>query len=367
MKKLLFILIISIPTLVFGQSKTNKIVMIVSSYGKDMGKTRPGFEMDEFSQAYLIFKANGLQVDVASPKGGKVESGQFNKAKPYNKIVLQDSVAMMLLNQTKPTSILNAKDYDAVYVVGGKGPMFDLVVDPSLQDFIVEMDSKRATISAVCHGTIALANVKKDNKFLVENKTLTGFCNEEEVMFGKTASEFPFLLEDRLILRGAKYKKGDPMLPFMLKDDIFITGQNPYSTILVAEEIIKSLGKLPVSRTKYKDELSMELVKKVVNGDSTWAKSELKNNGVNYDLQLIAVYGYYQAMNAKENLDKIKKGISIIELVTPYYFDEDLYVKLSDYYVKLGDKNKAIETLDKVLEKNATSEKANEMLKKIKG
>ena len=89
------------PTLVFGQSKTNKIVMIVSSYGKDMGKTRPGFEMDEFSLAYLIFKANGLTIEVASPKGGKVEAGQFNKKKTYNETILQDSVAMKLLNQTK--------------------------------------------------------------------------------------------------------------------------------------------------------------------------------------------------------------------------------------------------------------------------
>ena len=245
--------------------------------------------------------------------------------------------------------------------------MFDLVVDPSLQDFIGEMDSKRAIISAVCHGTIAFANVKRDNKFLIENKAITGYCNEEEAMFGKTASEFPFLLEDRLIYRKANYKKGEPMLPFMLKDDNYITGQNPYSTTLVAEEIIKSMGKLPVSRTKYKDELSMELVKKVTSGDSTWAKSELKNNGANYDLELIAVYGHYQAMNAKDNLDKVKKGTSIIELVTPYYFNEDLYIKLSDYYVKLGNKNKAIETLDTVLKKNANSEKATNLLKKLKG
>lgn len=367
MKKVLFILIFNIPTLIFGQTKTNKIVMVVSSYGKDMGKTRPGFEMDEFSQAYLIFKSNGLQIDVASPKGGKVELAQFNKKKPYNETVLQDSVAMKLLNQTKPTSMLNSKDYDAVYIVGGKGPMYDLVVDPSLQDFILEMDNKRAIISAVCHGTIALANVKKDNKFLIENKSLAGFCNEEETMFGKTALEFPFLLEDRLIYRKANYKKGEPMLPFMLKDDNYITGQNPFSTILVAEEIIKSLEKTLVKRTKYKDESSMELVKRVTKGDSTWAKSELKANGANYDLELIAVYGYYQAMNAKDNLDTIKKGTFIIELVTPYYFNEDLYVSLSEYYVKLGNKNKAIETLDVVLKKNANSLKANDLLKKLKG
>jgi hypothetical protein len=59
--------------------------------------------------------------------------------------------------------------------------------------------------------------------------------HEEESMFGKSASEFPFLLEDKLIVRAAKYKKGEVMLPFLIVDDNLITGQNPYSTTLVAE------------------------------------------------------------------------------------------------------------------------------------
>lgn len=363
--KLLIILIMSIPAFAFAQAKTNKIVMVVSSYGKDMGKTRPGYEMDEFSQAYLIFKANGLHIEVASPKGGEVVSGQFNKNKPYNEMILADSSIMKLLKFTKPTSSLKATDYDAVYIVGGKGPMFDLVVDPSLQDFILEMQNKKAVISAVCHGTIAFANIKKEDKYLVANRSVTGFCNEEESMFGKTAAEFPFLLEDKLKSRGANYQKGEAMLPYMVVDDNFITGQNPYSTTLVAEEIIKSLGKDPVARKKYKDELSMVLVKKFTQGETVWAKTEIEKRKDDYDLELVAVYGYYQAMFAKEDVEKIKKGVSIIELVTPYYFNENLYVSLAEYYLKLSDKAKATTTLNKVIQKQPDSKAANSLMNKI--
>ena len=95
-------------------------------------------------------------------------------------------------------------------------------------------------------------------------------------MLGKTASAFPFLLEDKLVMRGAKYQKGEPMLPYMVKDSNFITGQNPYSTTLVAEEIIKSLGKEPTKRKKHKDELSMELIKKAVQREIVWSESKLK-------------------------------------------------------------------------------------------
>ncbi len=365
MKKLLFFLLISIPVALYAQSKTNKILMIVSSYGKDMGNVRPGYEMDEFSQAYLVFKANGLQIDVASPVGGAVEAGQFNKDKPYNKIVLQDSTAMMLLKQTKPTALLHANDYDAIYIVGGKGPMFDLVVDPSLQDLILKMDARKAIISAVCHGTIAFANIKKGTSYLIENKLVTGFSNEEEIRFGKSASEFPFLLEDRLLLRGAKYKKEEAMLPFMVKHENFITGQNPYSTMLVAEEIIKALGKEPMKRTKYKDEMSMELVKRAVKGEMAWASTALSKDKDNYDLELIAVYGYYQAMFAKDDVATIKKGATIIELVTPYYFNENLYIALAGHYLTLGDKGKAISTVKDVLQKKPNSPAATTMLKKL--
>jgi putative intracellular protease/amidase len=347
-------------------NKKNKIVIIVSSYGKDNGKQRPGFEMEEFSQAYLIFKANDLIIDVASPKGGKVDLGQFNKEKPYNKLILNDTIVMRMFDHTIPTANLDANDYDALYVVGGKGPMFDLVVDPSLQDFIVEMNKKKSIIATICHGTIALANIKIDDKYFVENKTLTGFCNDEEKMFSKKDSEFPFLLEDRLLLRGAKYKKIDAMLPYMLRDDNLITGQNPFSTNLVAEEIVKSLGKTPVKRDKLKDEISMELIKDFTETNSIFTKKELQKKSDSYDMKLIASYGYYHAMHADEDIVKLKKAVSIIELVVPYYFNENIYISLSEYYLKLGDKSNATNILNKILENNPQSEKATKLLGNIK-
>lgn len=366
MKRLLCIILLFISGMITAQTKTNKIVIIVSSYGKDMGKTRPGFDMDEFSQAYLIFKANGFTIDIASPKGGKAESGSFNKEKPYNKTVSQDPAVMQLLAQTKPTAALRAKDYGAVYIVGGKGPMFDLVVDPSLQDFILDMDSSHSVIAAICHGTIALANIKKNDRYLVENKMLTGFSNQEETMFGKMAAEFPFLLEDRLLLRGAKYQKVEAMLPHVIRDGQYITGQNPYSATLLAEEIIKALDKTPVARTKYKDELSMDLVKKASQGEMTWAQTELKKNHAQHDLELIAVYGYYHAMHAKKDKEKMKRAVAIIELATPYYYNEGLFLPLAEYYITLDNKTKARETLNIVLQKNPESKQAKLLLEQLK-
>ena len=276
------------------EPKNKKVLIVVSSYGKDNGKTRPGFEMDEFTQAYYIFLDNNISVDVASPKGGKVTADEFNPKKLYNKRYLEDKKAQQLLNNTLSTASLVNATYDAIYIMGGKGAMFDLPVDPSLQEIILKIYNNNGVVSSVCHGSAAFVNIKNGNEFIVKDKEITGFCNTEEDKFGKVwKKEFPFLLEDKLIIRGAHFKKGEDMLPFVISSEKFITGQNPYSTSLVAEEILKKLSIQPKSRILYPDEKSMLLVKKAINGEFEWAKSELLQNKSSYEIELIGVYGYY--------------------------------------------------------------------------
>ncbi len=112
----IFLAIILMPLIAVSQKpvSTPKVLMVVSSYGKDGGKTRPGFEFDEFTQAYLVFTSNGLLVDVASPKGGNAEPDEYNKKKPYNKTILANTAVMDLLKRTKPTAAINGAAYNAV-------------------------------------------------------------------------------------------------------------------------------------------------------------------------------------------------------------------------------------------------------------
>ncbi|MDC6726503.1 DJ-1/PfpI family protein, partial [Leclercia adecarboxylata] len=112
--------------------------------------------MDEFAQAYLIFRDNGLAVQVASPQGGPVEADKFNAEEPFNARVLADPAAAALLADTRATATLSAADYAAVYVVGGKGAMFDLPADPALRGLLGTMHDRGAVVAAVCHGPAAL-------------------------------------------------------------------------------------------------------------------------------------------------------------------------------------------------------------------
>ncbi len=372
MIRMLMLVLVYAPMLLFAQQGTpvkKKVLIAVSAYGKAEGKIRPGFEFDEFSQAYLIFKANGLDIDVTSPKGGVVEADEYNKNKPYNKEIISDQAAMAMLQNTIPTANVKAENYAAIYIVGGKGAMFDLPFDPSLQEIIRKIyEQQNGIVAAVCHGPAALVNVKLTNgSYLITNKTMTGFCNDEEQKFGKKwKEEFPFLLEDKLIKRGVKYERSDAMLPQLSMDGQIITGQNPFSTTLLAEQIVKSLGIDPVKRTLYKDEKSMQLVKKALSGKMEWVKEELKQNYATYDTVLIAVYGYYKLMYANGNKQEITEGLKISELVSEWVYNQNLRYEMAKGYLALDNKESSKKILNEIMTKTPSFKEAKTLLEQIK-
>ncbi|MTI39706.1 type 1 glutamine amidotransferase domain-containing protein [Fulvivirga lutimaris] len=371
MKKIVLLALLIVPCILVAQPKNGakKVLMVLSSYGKDLGKVRPGFEFDEFSQAYLIFKNNGLAIDVASPTGGKVEADEFNKDKAYNKALLSDQSAMDLLDNTIATADVDPSVYDAIYVVGGKGAMFDLPYDPSLQDIILNLYQREGTvISSVCHGPASFVNVKDGENYIVKDIEITAFCNIEEELFGKKwVKEFPFKLEDKLVSRGAIFSQTDFMLSNVAVSGKFVTGQNPFSTTGSAEEVVKALGKEPVARTFYKDEKTVYLVQDMLDGKSTtsWVEQELKNNHETYDMPLMAVYGYYKVLAAKDNVTELAKGVEIIEATVPYFFNEDLQFMLAKTHILLDNKERAKELLEDLDSKNLLKEQVADLLKEI--
>ncbi|WP_243471756.1 type 1 glutamine amidotransferase domain-containing protein [Winogradskyella sp. MH6] len=371
MKKTILFIALLMPVLFFAQSTDHqkKVLMVVSSYGKDMGAVRPGYEFDEFSQAYLVFKNNNLSVDVASPKGGKVEPDNYNKEKLYNQQLLEDQKALDVLNNTKSTASINADDYDAIYIVGGKGAMFDLPFDPSLQDIILNLFNRENTvIASVCHGPAVFANVKENDEYIIKDVALTGFSNVEEELFGKKwVKEFPFSLETKLKSRGAKFEQTDFMLSKVVVSKGFVTGQNPFSTAKSAEAVVQSLGLKPVTRELYTDENSVLLIQDILDETITIQKAEelLAKDASMYDMPLIAVYGYYKILASNDDKNGLLKGIELVELTSPYFFNENLQLLLAKTYASLDENEKARHIVKDLISKELLVEKAEELLEEL--
>jgi putative intracellular protease/amidase len=308
LKKHLVVLSTLLATLIMttlsvqAETSPKKVLMVVSGNGQ--GEEKPGYEFDEFSKAYSVFKANGLAVDIASPKGGKVEADEYDSSKPYNAKVLVDDAIMAKLNNTLATRTLDAKVYDAVFIVGGKGAMFDLPKDTALQNLIADIYHQQGSVAAVCHGPAALVNVKlQDGSYLVANKAINGFTNQEEKLFGqKWIKDFDFMLEDKLTERGANFQSSEIMLSHVAIDGRLITGQNPTSTVDVATALVKSLGLTPIKTELTLEDKTLAVIARFIAGEKS-ALEVIQNNQEQYLISFVGVYGFYFLKISEETLD----------------------------------------------------------------
>lgn len=241
-----------------------KILAVVTSCAVmgNSGKST-GYELTELSRAYYVFKANGFEVDVASPLGGKPpviidkdDMGEFDYA------FLNDSIAQHKVNHSIAMEKVISEDYEGVYFVGGKGAMFDFPQNLSIQSIVQQYYHSGKIIGAVCHGPAALINVTlNDGSSLLENKTITGFTNTEELfLIPEAASIFPFLLQDKLEESGAHFSDGIMYLENVSKDGSLVTGQNPWSTWTVAETMILQMGFEPKKRDKTAEENTVTIL-----------------------------------------------------------------------------------------------------------
>lgn len=227
--------------------KGKKILFVVTSNGevKNTGD-KTGIWLEEFASPYYLLKESGAEITVVSPKGGQSPIDPRSTLPDYStkdvKRFLDDASAQSVLHYTLRLDKVNSKNYDAVFYPGGHGPMWDLPDNKSSINLIESFYNAGKPISFVCHGPVALKNVKtKSGVLLIKDKKVTGYANSEEEA-GQTRKFVPFLLEDVLKEGGANYLKAADWNPFIVTEGTLITGQNPASAVKVAEALITALS-----------------------------------------------------------------------------------------------------------------------------
>ena len=216
------------------------ILMVVTTADKMNDDHKTGLWLSEFGEAYLEFAKKGYEVTVASPLGGKapVDDRSLQGDVPQEML----DTAIHLENTVKLDSISDVSGFDAVFLPGGHGTMFDLPDNEKLHAVIRELYEDNKIVAAVCHGPAGLVGVTlSDGTPLVAGKTVTAFTDEEERE--TTLDQFmPFLLETRLRELGANFVGAANWTNHLQVEGNLITGQNPQSTISVAKEVIKQLA-----------------------------------------------------------------------------------------------------------------------------
>lgn len=223
-----------------------KVLIVLTSHS-ELGNTgdKTGFWIEEFAAPYYFMSDAGVELTIASPKGGlppidpKSESpdAQTPATKRFNDdLDLKNKIA-----NTVKLSEVNQADYDAVFYPGGHGPLWDLANDVTSISLIEDFYKHRKPVAFVCHAPCALIKVKAPNgEPLVKGKEVTGFSNTEEEAV-KLTKVVPFLLEDEIKKLGAHYSRGPDWGSYVKKDGLLITGQNPASSEEVAKLLLKTL------------------------------------------------------------------------------------------------------------------------------
>ncbi|NSL55697.1 type 1 glutamine amidotransferase domain-containing protein [Uliginosibacterium aquaticum] len=224
-----------------------KILVILTSHATaGTSGQATGLWLEEFTTPYYAFVDAGAQVEVASIAGGQVpvdphsiEAVGKNPASVER--YLQDEALRTRLATSIKIDGLAAADYDAVFMPGGHGTMWDLPTSDTLARLVSTAWGEGKIVAAVCHGPAGLVNAKDEKgQPLVAGRRVAAFSNTEEVAAGMDKS-VPFALETRIRALGAHYESGPDFQPFAVRDGRLVTGQNPASSAKVAELVLQAL------------------------------------------------------------------------------------------------------------------------------
>ncbi|MBK3624706.1 type 1 glutamine amidotransferase domain-containing protein [Streptomyces sp. MBT49] len=225
-----------------------KVLIVLTSHDElgDTGR-KTGFWLEELAAPYYRFKEAGWEITLASPKGGQPpldpKSNEPDSQTDDTRRFEADAEATRALADTVRLDSVDAGDFDTVFYPGGHGPLWDLAEDTVSARLIETTLRSGKPVALVCHAPGVLRHtVDEDGTPLVSGKKVTGFTNSEEAGVQLT-DIVPFLVEDELTKLGGLYSKTGDWQPYVLRDGLLITGQNPASSAPAADALIELVNK----------------------------------------------------------------------------------------------------------------------------
>ena len=215
------------------------VLMVVTSHGEIGGLPTTGVWFSEFSEPFDVLRGAGIQITVASPRGGPAPVDP--RGYPKREEIADVRDAMEYLNATRRLTGVDDSEYDAIFMPGGHGPMFDLAADPTVKKLIARFWDTGRPVGAVCHGPASLLDVAiGSGRTLLSGRRVTGFTQAEDAV-DPLFQYMPFSLEKRMTAEGAHFVAHPPRSIHVEVDGRLITGQNPASARKTAEEFLHVL------------------------------------------------------------------------------------------------------------------------------
>jgi putative intracellular protease/amidase len=237
-----------------------RILMVASNPAVSKQTGWPiGFWWGELAHAYWEFAERGYQIDIVSPDGGDLEADAWSDPRDDSGYSADDLISLGFLHSPEHLALLEktksladvaadvwAGDYDAVFLVGGQGPMYTFYDDDRVHELVRAFYEAGKVTAVVCHATcVLLKTTLSTGELLVTGKTWTGFANTEEDFADEYVGQRiqPFRIEvEAKKLPDTNFIVDGRFKAHAVRDGILVTGQQQYSATAAARLVIEAVG-----------------------------------------------------------------------------------------------------------------------------
>lgn len=240
-----------------GAPTKGKILMVASSPSISQQTGWPiGFWAAELTHPLRVFQEAGYEVELVSTEGGKLMMDTYSNPTDPSGYSAHDVISLgymqqawfnELLENTPKLTGVEAKDYVAIFLVGGQGPMYTYRGNKDLEKLFATFYESGKPSAAVCHSTALLLEAQKsDGQLIVKGKTWTGFADAEEEFADQAVGQKiqPYRIENEARkIEGTTFKVAPPFSAYAIADGNLITGQQQNSGAAAAELLVKMLDK----------------------------------------------------------------------------------------------------------------------------
>jgi putative intracellular protease/amidase len=225
---------------------------VLANLGETEGPAT-GVAASEFTHPYYVFLDGGMQVDLASIKGGEIPIDPITLSRliisPDDKRFLNDPVLKAKTEKSIKIDDIDFAEYDIIFLAGGWGAAYDLGYSPVLANKISDAyyaDGK-PIIGGVCHGVLGLINAQdRDGNLLIAGRRMTGVSDKQiKELKIEITPQHP---ETELRKAGALYESQtafrDAFATHVVVDNEqrFVTGQNQNSGLEMAHKMMRILA-----------------------------------------------------------------------------------------------------------------------------
>jgi putative intracellular protease/amidase len=235
-----------------------RALIVTTSHGTLDRPGRPGEGRatgvfgSEMTAPYYAFHDAGMQVDVASVKGGAVPiepvSLRWFLASEADRRFLQDAEFQAKTKHSLPIDGLDFTQYDIVLLAGGWGAAYDLGGSEALARGITAAWAAGKVVGGVCHGPLGLLRATDvDGTPLVRGKRLTAVTDRQVRQLGiRFTPQHP---ERELRAAGAQFESAsalrDMFAQHVVADGRLVTGQNQNAGTATAQLMLRAAGGRP--------------------------------------------------------------------------------------------------------------------------